>query len=135
MFGLSTTELMIILVVALLILGPSKLPEAAKSIGKGLRQITKATEDVRQQMNQAMYEDEKPRAAAAPKPAPPAEGTAAAVPPGGVPPAASAPVASAQNVPGLDAALAEPAPQPAVPRAAPSPAGAVAPDGTHTPKA
>jgi sec-independent protein translocase protein TatA len=32
-------ELMVILVVALLVLGPQKLPEAARSIGKGMREL------------------------------------------------------------------------------------------------
>jgi sec-independent protein translocase protein TatA len=32
-------ELMVILVVALIVLGPAKLPEAARSVGKGLREL------------------------------------------------------------------------------------------------
>ncbi len=32
-------ELMVILVVALLVLGPQKLPEAARSVGRGLREF------------------------------------------------------------------------------------------------
>ena len=32
-------ELMVILVVALIVLGPAKLPEAARSVGKGMREL------------------------------------------------------------------------------------------------
>jgi sec-independent protein translocase protein TatA len=32
-------ELMVILVIALLVLGPQKLPEAARSVGKGMREL------------------------------------------------------------------------------------------------
>jgi sec-independent protein translocase protein TatA len=32
-------ELMVILVIALIVLGPSKLPEAARSVGKGMREF------------------------------------------------------------------------------------------------
>ena len=45
----SPLELMVILVVALIVLGPSKLPEAARSVGKGMREfkasLTDADED------------------------------------------------------------------------------------------
>ncbi len=32
-------ELMVILVVALIVLGPQKLPEAARSVGRGMREL------------------------------------------------------------------------------------------------
>jgi sec-independent protein translocase protein TatA len=35
-------ELMVILVVALLVLGPAKLPDAARSVGKGMRELKDA---------------------------------------------------------------------------------------------
>jgi sec-independent protein translocase protein TatA len=35
----SPLELMVILVIALIVLGPSKLPEAARSVGKGMREF------------------------------------------------------------------------------------------------
>jgi sec-independent protein translocase protein TatB len=41
MFGMGGTEILVILIVALLFLGPDKLPEAAKSISKGIRDIKK----------------------------------------------------------------------------------------------
>jgi len=41
MFGMGGTEILVILVVALLFLGPDKLPEAAKKISQGIRDIKK----------------------------------------------------------------------------------------------
>jgi sec-independent protein translocase protein TatB len=41
MFGMGGSEILVILIVALLFLGPDKLPEAAKQISKGIRDIKK----------------------------------------------------------------------------------------------
>ena len=45
MFGIGMPELMIIMVIALIVIGPAKLPELAKSLGKGLAEFKKATDD------------------------------------------------------------------------------------------
>ncbi len=55
MFGMSGTELIIVLVVALLVLGPQKLPELARQLGKGLREFRKATEGIRNTVEQEFY--------------------------------------------------------------------------------
>lgn len=44
MFGLGATELIIILVVALIIFGPGKLPELGSALGKGIRDFRKSIE-------------------------------------------------------------------------------------------
>jgi sec-independent protein translocase protein TatB len=138
MFGLGMGEIMIILVLALVLLGPARLPDAAKSIGKAMRDFRKATDDVRSQVETVMYEEPK-TAASKPKlvDPPPPGASPPGVPPGGVPAAAGeVPAASQQNVPGLEAALAEPAPQPAFLKKviAPAPAEAV-PVAEAAPKA
>lgn len=45
MFG--SWELWIIILVALIILGPKKIPELARGLGKGIREFRRATEDIR----------------------------------------------------------------------------------------
>jgi sec-independent protein translocase protein TatA len=43
MFGLGWGEILLILLIALIFLGPNKLPDLAKSLGKGIREFRKAT--------------------------------------------------------------------------------------------
>jgi TatA/E family protein of Tat protein translocase len=49
--NIGAPELIIILVIALLILGPGKLPEVGASIGKSLREFRKASSDVQEATN------------------------------------------------------------------------------------
>ncbi len=44
MFGLGAPEIIVILVVALLVFGPGKLPELGGALGKGIRDFRKALE-------------------------------------------------------------------------------------------
>jgi TatA/E family protein of Tat protein translocase len=53
-------ELLIIFVIALLVFGPKKLPELGKSLGKGLREFKKATEDLKSNWEDQMKEVEQP---------------------------------------------------------------------------
>ena len=53
-------ELLIIFVIALLVFGPKKLPELGKSLGKGLREFKKATEDLKSNWEDQMKEVEEP---------------------------------------------------------------------------
>lgn len=47
MLDIGLAELLIILAVALIVLGPKKLPEVARSLGRGLAQFRRASEDLR----------------------------------------------------------------------------------------
>lgn len=66
MFGLGFWEIAIILGVALLVLGPSKLPELARGLGKGLREFRKATEDFKSTIDEEVYRPDPPKPVAPP---------------------------------------------------------------------
>jgi sec-independent protein translocase protein TatA len=67
-------ELIIILVIALLILGPGKLPEVGASIGKSIREFRKASSD----LNDSVKVDTTPLAANPPAATTPADDAPAA---------------------------------------------------------
>ncbi len=48
MLGLGIQEIIIILVVALIVIGPKKLPELAKGLGRAVREFKRATDDIKQ---------------------------------------------------------------------------------------
>ncbi len=48
MFGLGMQEILIILVVALLVIGPRRLPEMAKSLGKGFAEFKRASDELKE---------------------------------------------------------------------------------------
>ena len=52
MFGIGMPELIIILVVALLVVGPKKLPNLAKSLGKGLSEFRKPTDAIKSEITE-----------------------------------------------------------------------------------
>ena len=51
------TELIVILVIALLVIGPKKLPDVARSIGKGLREFRNATSGLKDELRMDDLED------------------------------------------------------------------------------
>lgn len=80
MFGsLGFPEILLILVLALLIFGPKRLPEVGRTIGKGLSEFRRASSDLKRTVNAelALDEDERPATPRRPDLGGPA-GTAAA---------------------------------------------------------
>jgi len=59
MFGIGMQELIIIAVIALIIVGPKKLPDLAKTLGKGFSEFKKATEGITDDLKETMKEDKK----------------------------------------------------------------------------
>ncbi len=51
MFGIGLPELIIIMVIALIVIGPSKLPDVAKALGKGMAEFRKATQEIKESLN------------------------------------------------------------------------------------
>ncbi len=68
MFNIGPLELMVILVIALLVVGPRRLPEVGRSIGRGIREFRKAQEEVQKTIQSALNEEPAPTARSAPIP-------------------------------------------------------------------
>jgi sec-independent protein translocase protein TatB len=62
MFGIGIPELIVILGLALIVVGPDKLPELARSIAKGILELKKTAEGVKEGLTKdgGMFEDLRP---------------------------------------------------------------------------
>lgn len=70
MFNIGPQELLLILLVALVVVGPKRLPELSRTIGRGLREFRKAQDEVKKTINLGLDESE-PTTRARPATAPP----------------------------------------------------------------
>jgi sec-independent protein translocase protein TatA len=57
----SLQSLTLIAVIALIVVGPEKLPDLAKTLGKGYNEFKKATEGITDDLKEALKHDEKPK--------------------------------------------------------------------------
>lgn len=78
--NLGVGEILVVLLVALIVLGPEKLPGAARNIGKAMTEIRKVSTGFQAELRDALQE---PVPSTPPPPARPAPDRADAPPPGG----------------------------------------------------
>ena len=100
--SLGPAEILVILVVALIVLGPKRLPEAGRQVGKALAEVRRWSSDVKQEIRTAVDPEPPgfpPPAPMPPPPAPPADDPAANPPAGPVPDAAPSPIEGAPPTP------------------------------------
>ena len=99
--NIGPVELVIILVIALLVIGPGKLPDVGAALGKSIREFRKAASDVQEAVKLDAAPAPAPTAATAPAPAAPAAVAPAAV----VPVAIAAPAVRRASRAGLTVRL------------------------------
>ncbi len=61
LFGMGFGEILLILIVALIIFGPGKIPEIARTLGKTMRAFRKATSDLTTAVTKELSTEEKDR--------------------------------------------------------------------------
>jgi sec-independent protein translocase protein TatA len=61
MFGIGAPELIVILVIALVIFGPGKLPEIGQALGKGIRDFKKAVEGAEDDLKKVERNSAEPK--------------------------------------------------------------------------
>lgn len=67
MFNIGPTEVLVILAIALLVVGPKRLPELGKTVGKSMREFRRAQEELKTSFDLSAMDE--PAAKPAPKPA------------------------------------------------------------------
>ncbi len=91
MFGLGIWEFAIILIVALLVLGPEKLPKVARQLGRVTRELRRAVNEFQSSLTNADFEARTPPRPTASIQPPPPSAPSASAPSASAPPAASTP--------------------------------------------
>ena len=73
MFGIGMPELLLILAIALIVLGPKKLPELARALGKGMAEFRRATDELKEEFRHLEHDVEDSSPSATTKDDPPLE--------------------------------------------------------------
>ncbi|HML94588.1 MAG TPA: Sec-independent protein translocase protein TatB [Thermodesulfobacteriota bacterium] len=58
MFGIGTSEILIILVIALLVLGPKEIPKIARTLGRGMRELERAKNELKSSIEFEINEED-----------------------------------------------------------------------------
>jgi sec-independent protein translocase protein TatB len=61
MFGIGTSELLLILLIALIVLGPKEIPKVARTLGRAMREFQRATDELRRTIDMEIEYDEEAR--------------------------------------------------------------------------
>lgn len=61
MFGIGFTELIVIAVIALVVLGPDRLPEMARVVGKAMRDLRETGREMRDEFSSGLTGEDEPR--------------------------------------------------------------------------
>ncbi len=121
--SLGPAEILVILVIALLVFGPNKMPEIAKQVGKGFREFRRVQQHLKSELRDVVSEFDSPSTAtvdqqAVPMLPPKDDTTPAEAPPAEAPSvdATAAPAAEAPATPSAPAASSPlPSPEPDAP--------------------
>lgn len=58
MFGIGNFEILIILLIALLLFGSKQLPQVARTLSKGIRDLQKMTQSAKDEIHKIVEDDE-----------------------------------------------------------------------------
>ena len=118
--SLGPAEILVVLVIALLVFGPNKMPDIAKQVGKGFREFRRVQQHLKSELRDVVSEfdspsstatvDQQPAPMLPPNDAPSTDVAASDVTPNAVAPA---PPAATESTPGVAAPL--PSPEPDAP--------------------
>lgn len=58
MFGIGTSELLVILLIALIVLGPKEIPKVARTLGRAMREFQRVTDELRHTIDMEIENDQ-----------------------------------------------------------------------------